>query len=344
MVEAKAEVKIEEKHQNTKILINMKGKCDRVHEVKICRLVKVMAIGLSGSGKSSIMNAVLNSTQFDSTSSGIPSISNLFKPVSSTVSIEGVTYTIEFCDTRGLGDPKVSDADIFRSIQELYCSDFNSVNKVLICLRHDRMRADMSINLSNLTNYLMEAGFSKHQLILCITHLDSLKDTQVEAFIEEMFDHPIVGTLFKMSGTIMRTVLPNLDELDEDDRDIYTRYRLKTVSTLLDTILEPCEPLKIMTQEKFLQLVNQEAKIKVVEFEEEKKKWEVEYKTKMDVMDKKLKDFEDARSELMRLKQVKVKNEELQKMILDKEKQKEQLKTEINSLKDQVDKKVCQIM
>ena len=194
----------------------------------------------------------LSGQQFDVTSSGKASKEMMFEPYRTLITYQDKQFVLKACDTRGLNDPDIKDEDTYEAVKNLYLSEFNLINRVVVCFKLDRIRAGIDKSIISLVKYLKTIGFKKENVILALTFCDGYKSDQINNYINEMKDHPLVSDLFTFALEIVPTSLPDLTKQENDFREIFAKRRDGLIEKYYSILSEYVEPVKLMTHEKFM--------------------------------------------------------------------------------------------
>ncbi|CAF0991875.1 unnamed protein product [Adineta ricciae] len=187
------------------------------------RNVNVLIVGLTGSGKSSIIKSVCSSEHRDN--------------VLTKMSIKSVTRNIQFYegneiknpkeprdryvvnlfDTVGLGDNNISVGSILKEIVECMPRNMAQIHKVVFCFKMDRLRMKMSEDLNILYNFFRLMGAKPENFAICLTFCDFLNHESIGSFWSELQSKSDLEMVKEVS-TVIFTTFPNLDECDIDNR------------------------------------------------------------------------------------------------------------------------------
>jgi GTPase SAR1 family protein len=214
--------------------------------------VRVLVLGLTGSGKSSVLNATLNTNKFDETSSLNPSAKHLFTPTKSLLCVGHEYWVLKACDTRGLNDPGTDDEQTFDTIKTLYASEFNLINKVIVCFKFDRMRAQMHKSIDGIAHYLKTMKFTSSHIMIAITHSESSNIQDYNKFVDEMKRDPVCSQLFSLTDKIVKCSLPTLDEMPDVFKSAFKVGREGTICDILEFLIEETQAIPLLTHEMYM--------------------------------------------------------------------------------------------
>ncbi|CAF1496723.1 unnamed protein product [Rotaria sordida] len=230
------------------------------------------------------MLKALLSRNFDASSSGASSSKMLFTPYQSLIELTttsraprentttvdnengqdsptlGQKFIIKACDTRGLNDPNHKDEDTFDAIRLLYSSEFNLINHIFVCFKLDRIRADVHSSIVNLIGYLKKSGFKPENISIALTFCDGYRQAEIDTYVREMKEHPIVGELFQTASKIFIVTLPDLSTLNEKFRQAFEEDRDQIIDNLVNHLATYVKPVQIISHEHFEEVVLMKAK------------------------------------------------------------------------------------
>ncbi|CAF3421146.1 unnamed protein product, partial [Rotaria sp. Silwood2] len=293
---------------------------------------RILVLGLTGSGRN-----------FDVTSSAIASKKMIFEPYQSLITYNDKRFVVKACDTRGLNDPNVRDEDTFEAIKNLYPSEFNLINRVIVCFKQDRIRADVHTSIPHLLDYLKSSGLKNENVILALTFFDGYKQDQINNYIAEMREHPIVGDLFAFASEIIVTTLPELTTLEDDFKEVFESRRDKMIEKYYSVLSEYVKPVAIMTHEKFIQEVEKHKANERENATAENNKLKEEYRRTTEQLQQELaaktSDYENVNAELRSITKADEKENKAKIMQLQNDKQK--LKDELKRLQELTPTGLC---
>jgi GTP-binding protein EngB required for normal cell division len=209
---------------------------DPKEEVKLSIVKKVVTkniliVGLTGSGKSSIIDALCN-----------PGVENVVKmsPKSVTKNLamyldnkiidptdDTKEYIINLFDTVGLGDGTVDVPIILRQIIEVMPKELSKIHKIVFCFKMDRLRAFMSQELTMMYNFFKLVGAKPENFVMCLTFCDILNDKTIGEFWNELKKFEDLPMTVEVKA-VTYTAFPNIQECDTDhDLIKYLRNKIE---------------------------------------------------------------------------------------------------------------------
>ncbi|CAF0816566.1 unnamed protein product [Didymodactylos carnosus] len=156
--------------------------------------VNLLVLGLTQSGKSSVLKSLLN-IPTDSNPSGQRILFSLHK-----TTIDHLV--IRACDFQGINHLKIKYEDI---LQHLLNNEISQLDRIIICFKYEEnIQPDTHIYLFILLNYLKLIGLKGENIILALTFCDHFKSqNDIQEYVEQMKINPLVGELFQYATKII---------------------------------------------------------------------------------------------------------------------------------------------
>lgn len=182
----------------------------------------ILVVGLTGSGKSSIIKAICSHDddgQPVKTKMSVRSVTQNLHEYSNNLIMNpkdrNDKYAVTLIDTVGLGDNHVDVQTVLKQIVENMPKSLSKIHRVVFCFKMDRLRAKMSEELSIMYKFFKMVGAKPENFVLCLTFCDILNDKTIGDFWEEL---KICEDLemVKEIDAVTFTSFPNLDECDND--------------------------------------------------------------------------------------------------------------------------------
>jgi GTP-binding protein EngB required for normal cell division len=179
----------------------------------------ILIVGLTGSGKSSIIESLCNPGQMNMVKMSPKSVTqNLSMYLDNKIvdpTDSNKEYIINLFDTVGLGDGTVDVPIILRQIIEVMPKELSKIHKIVFCFKMDRLRAFMSQELTMVYNFFKLVGAKPSNFVVCLTFCDILNDKTIGQFwneLKKMEDLPMTEEV----KSVTYTSFPNLSECDND--------------------------------------------------------------------------------------------------------------------------------
>jgi GTPase SAR1 family protein len=175
---------------------------------------KIVFVGLTGSGKSSIIASLLPVKNDHIAQTSIKSITKnitLYANNKITSEEDKKEYVIDLFDTVGLGDTNVTVPEILKQIVDLMPTELSKIHKIIFCFRVDRLRARMSEELTTVYNFFKLLGAQSENFVMCLTFCDILSDETIGVFWKELQaydDLPMTREI----NSVTYTSFPNISE------------------------------------------------------------------------------------------------------------------------------------
>ena len=182
----------------------------------------VLIVGLTGSGKSSIIKAICSHDDDGAavqTKMSVNSITKNLHKYSNNL-IPNPTdpedkYAVTLIDTVGLGDNQVDVQVILKQIVDHIPISLSKVHRVVFCFKMDRLRAKMSEELSIMYKFFKMVGAKVENFLICLTFCDILNDQTIQAFWDELKKNEDLE-MVKEIKSVTFTSFPDLNECDND--------------------------------------------------------------------------------------------------------------------------------
>lgn len=217
----------------------------------------IIFIGLTGSGKSSLIK-VVSGKSLDKASSD--DVKMTFEAVTNQVgfakgnkiTVDSKDYVINAFDTVGFGDPSTPFTVILRQIAQRLRIDLNEIHRVVLCFKMDRLRARMAEELNAAYKFFKFLGAKDKNFLVAITFTDFYNKKTIDNFIESLKKSKHFKFIEDGKMTITKLAFPNFSECDDDPGlvDYMKRKVRESQGRLLkDLVLtqeDPFNPLKAL--------------------------------------------------------------------------------------------------
>jgi GTP-binding protein EngB required for normal cell division len=224
----------------------------------------ILVVGLTGSGKSSIIGSIcgvegIASLRLRSVTSNI----TLYQDNKITDPDNGDEYVINLFDTVGLGDQNVDVPKILKQIIEIMPTELSKIHKIVFCFKMDRLRAFMAQELNSVYNFFKLVGAKIENFVICLTFCDILNNKTIGDFWNEMKETADLE-MAKEIRQVTFVSFPNLHECDQVDslleylKGKIENSKVRIFNSVVKGEIEPFYPHSIMTrmpEEDFTKIV-----------------------------------------------------------------------------------------
>jgi GTPase SAR1 family protein len=217
----------------------------------------ILVVGLTGSGKSSIISAICNvqeGKEISQMSCKSVTTNLTMYPNNKIVNPtkKSDEYSINCFDTVGLGDGKISVPVILKQIIDLMPKQLSTIHQVVFCFKMDRLRAEMSKELSIVYNFFKLVGAKPEHFTICLTFCDILNNQTIKRFWDELatIELPLVKEISKVTYTSF----PNLKEVDSDEglqeylRKKFKMSKRRVFQSIIEGQIEPFYPFETFSE------------------------------------------------------------------------------------------------
>lgn len=219
----------------------------------------IIFIGLTGSGKSSLIKVVSGKSMDKSSSEDVkmsfdPVTSQINYSKGNTIRLSDADYIIDAFDTVGFGDPSTPFTVILRQIASRLRIDLNEVHKVVFCFKMDRLRARMAEELNAAYKFFKFLGAKDKNFVIAVTFTDFYNKITIDKFIESLKKSPQFKFIEDAKLPIIRLAFPNFSECDDDPRLVdYMKEKVRessknVIREIIQAKEEPFNPLKALME------------------------------------------------------------------------------------------------
>lgn len=182
--------------------------------------MNILVIGVSGSGKTGMMNTLLTndvlSNPYDCRmqANAITNTCVVTTPFELEFPDRG-NFNIQFIDTVGMGDAQNTVDVIMNQIMDLVTDRMNILNKILICVKMDRWRMRQSADFKTMCDFVFNVlKMPKESVYLIITFADFYTDKVIEDN-RKVITEDIEGLREIPKSNIITISTPNLLEIEK---------------------------------------------------------------------------------------------------------------------------------
>jgi hypothetical protein len=176
----------------------------------------VLVIGLTGSGKTALLNSVVNNeNKIDDDRVRLAPravTQHIVKYQSVALEREGQQYTFNLYDTRGVGDPEMPVARIQEEWTIFVTKELAQLYKIVFVFKPDRIRSQYSNEILKTFQYFKDAGAVSDNFIIVLSHFEFYKPEVIQSFYNELLNDAEVGDIFDFCKTWIATGCPKTSD------------------------------------------------------------------------------------------------------------------------------------
>lgn len=205
--------------------------------VVFAREINVLIVGVSGSGKSSLIQNVGHIEGISSfKATPVTTMAQKFE-VKYRVNDEDIDLNL--IDTMGFASTDAT-ADIMESMEEIILDPLlvSSIHRVVILIKAERNNPNSLKELNNVVTVLSILGLNQNNILSYITHMD-IYDKKTKDLMK--------GAVAKHFASVI-TINPEVkcfassSEIDQEVRPVFEKWAMKDVTEFIFKVLEHVEP------------------------------------------------------------------------------------------------------